>query len=66
MEKTPMQELIEWINSNTNERGNTRLNNFDIIDKAKSLLEKEKQVIIDIADELGINGNDYYNQKFKQ
>lgn len=65
---TPMQELIEYIEEFTPKNRTTT----GIWVKAKSLLQKEKQVIKD-ACEYGndynnpmiIDGEDYYNNKFK-
>jgi hypothetical protein len=73
--KTAMQELIEFIESTNN----TPHVNLTIMDKAKKLLEKEKEQIIDDF-ETGkenahysitnpneyIIGEFYYNQKYNQ
>ena len=67
--KTPMQELIEYIELNQPKNKITD----GIWSKAKSLLEKEKQVIEDAVDDqvnrysgmatFRTNGKDYYNEK---
>ncbi len=67
--KTPMQELIEYIEEGLPYNKHTK----EIRDKAKELLKKEKQTIIDtykagcvetgfLASDLA---NDYYNETFK-
>jgi len=49
--KTPMQELIEWISEQKFK--NTHISDKrEIINKAKSLLEKENQVISNTAFEI--------------
>jgi hypothetical protein len=72
MEKTPMQELIEYIEEWTPKNKVTD----GIWHKAKSLLEKEETLImiswIDgkenkyFGDNVFDDAQDYYNQKFKQ
>lgn len=65
--KTPMQELIEWMNTAPSSE-----QPISIYDKATELLEKEKQVIIDAYNEGYLVGNGsnktaakYYNETFK-
>lgn len=66
--KTSLQELIHYI-----EHKGELLGQKALLNKAKSLLEKEKQDLID-ACQTGINKaldysfdpQDYYNQTFKQ
>jgi len=72
--KSAMQELIEYIVTTI---GNPNRQSH-IIDKAQSLLEKEKQQIIDAyidgksneqsgtLDEINMTGKYYYNQTFEQ
>jgi hypothetical protein len=67
--KTAMQELIEFIESTNN----TPHVNLTIMDKAKKLLEKEKEQIIDayygnIDGVFGYReeGEEYYNQTYIQ
>ena len=67
--KTPIQELIEFIESTNN----TPHVNLTIMDKAKKLLEKEKEQIIDayygnIDGVFGYReeGQEYYNQTYNQ
>lgn len=65
--KTSLQELIHYIEHKS------ELNKETLLNKAKSLLEKEKQDLID-ACQTGINKaldysfepQDYYNKTFKQ
>ena len=76
MKKTALQELIEYQENQYRlwvELGSVNENEgvimLDFIEKAKSLLEKEKQDLIE-AYNLGENpkctcGLDYYNQKFE-
>jgi hypothetical protein len=66
--KTPMQELIEYIELNQPKNKITD----GIWSKAKSLLEKEKELLIDfhcegqnIEESCGVSdAQDYYNEKF--
>jgi hypothetical protein len=67
--KTAMQELIEFIESTNN----TPHVNLTIMDKAKKLLEKEKEQIMDsylqgsFDDGPNItNSEQYYNQTYNQ
>jgi len=67
--KTAMQELIEFIESTNN----TPHVNLTIMDKAKKLLEKEKEQIIDayygnIDGVFGYReeGEEYYNKNYNQ
>jgi hypothetical protein len=65
MEKTPMQELIEYLENNS------LIDKKGLISICKKLLEKEKQVIEDAFNSIYassklMNGEDYYKQKFKQ
>lgn len=67
--KTAMQELIEFIESTNN----TPYVNLTIMDKAKKLLEKEKEQIMDsylqgsFDDGPNItNSEQYYNQTYNQ
>jgi hypothetical protein len=71
--KTAMQELIEWANYRAVTR--SLIAPHEIINKANELLEKEKQMIIRaVNDSFYSNeqkgfipdGEDYYNQTFKQ
>jgi len=71
---TPMRELIEFMRSSNifNETTDGRKNEFKILKKAKELLKKEKQVIIDTYDNYGIandklcgSGKQYYKEMFK-
>ena len=64
--KTPMQELLEWVRA-------TRPMDLDtprmIEEKIESMLEKEKEVIMDayifgIQDEYVIGSQRYYNETF--
>ena len=69
---TPLEEFINWINSDCTP--------MDCVLKAKELLEKEKQVIVDAVNEtynsvIGIetgymptpiDGEDYYNNKYSK
>jgi len=67
--KTPMQELIEWISK---DRHINISNKVRVIHKAKTLLEKEKELLIDfhcegqnIEESCGVSdAKDYYNEKF--
>jgi len=63
--KTAMTELIDWVENGT------ETNVYVIRDKAKELLEKEKEQIMkaycDGFDELlPFHENDYYNQTYNQ
>ena len=67
--KTPMQELLEWIRTTLSMDLETpRM----IEEKIESMLEKEKEVIMDAFLEGKLDGwqnqwadpNDYYNQTF--
>ncbi len=63
---TPLEELINWINSDCTP--------MDCVLKAKELLEKEKQVIVDAFIQGNrrvfydgteeVLANDYYNNKY--
>jgi hypothetical protein len=68
--KTPMQELIEWLSKQ--KFRNTHISDKrEIINKAKTLLEKEKELLIDfhcegqnIEESCGVSdAKDYYNEK---
>jgi len=72
MSKSAMQELIEWIENGT------ETSVYVIRDKAKDLLEKEKEQIIKAVEDTrgnivprmfineNLNGEDYYNQTYNQ
>ena len=68
--KTAMQELIEFIESTNN----TPHVNLTIMDKAKKLLEKEKEQImndfengwLDCFNDKGTDKEEYYNQTYNQ
>ena len=68
--KTPMQELIEIIKQRINdEESIPYMYNERILELAESLLEKEKEVIMDayifgIQDEYVIGSQRYYNETF--
>ena len=70
MEKTPMQELIEYLEG-IKERDNIPTH---VITTAKNYLQIEKQVIeksfldgyFSCEEEKFITSQDYYNKKFKQ
>ena len=65
--KTPMQELLEWVRATQPLPSiNTRM----IIQEIQSLLEKEKEVMCEFADDYQRNcfqksADDYYNETFK-
>ena len=70
--KTPMQELIDWINDYPTEA--TTIHKSAIIAKARELLKKEKEVIMDAYDAGLFDGSmddvdnrlhkNYYNKTF--
>ena len=76
--KTVMQELIDW--SYENDKPDCAIEAYDVIKKAKDLLEKEKEQIIeahaDGSEDLNFNGEIterglknaeyYYNQTYNQ
>ena len=68
--KTAMQELIDW--SYENDKSDCPIEAYDIIKKAKELLEKEKEQIIDAYTEGYTNWDSemtsiqYYNQTYNQ
>jgi hypothetical protein len=67
--KTAMQELIEW--SYENDKPDCSIEAYDIIKKAKDLLEKEKEQIKlafrEGKDYCGeITSIEYYNQTYNQ
>jgi hypothetical protein len=69
--KTPMQDLIEWLDKHGDNRiyGGRELSIHEIKTRAKSLLKKEKEVIMDayifgIQDEYVIGSHKYYNETF--
>jgi len=77
MSNTAMQELIEFINDNQKDFLDAEIAIFSIRGKAKLLLEKEKQQIIDAYkagndstcmehEDIEAYFNNYYNQKYKQ
>ena len=66
--KTAMQELIEW--SYENDKPDCAIEAYDVIKKAKDLLEKEKEQIVDAFNEgidemaFATSGINYYNQNY--
>ena len=70
--KTAMQELIDW--SYENDKPDCTIEAYDVIKKAKDLLEKEKEQImdaygygiIDAVDDTIQGKEDYYNQTYNQ
>lgn len=67
--KTPLQELIEFIESGSADSGPDKDTQTVIIEFANELLEKEKQTVVD-AFNMGHearfpDGDCYYNEKFK-
>ena len=65
--KTPMQEMLEWVNDYPTEV--PTIHKSAVIAKAMSMLEKEKEVIMDayifgIQDEYVIGSERYYNETF--
>jgi len=74
--KTPMQEHIEWLKKERDEHGYERGLHYEMaIEHAESMLEKEKEVIMDAYDAGLFDGSmddvddrmykDYYNETFK-
>ena len=64
---TPMQELLEWVNDYPTEV--PTIYKSAVIAKAKELLEKEKEVMCEFADDYQRNcfqksSDDYYNETF--
>ena len=62
--KTPLRRLIDLINSYPN------LTQANIVEKAKSLLPEEKQMVTDAYDEALFNhrqenGEQYFNETFE-
>ena len=69
--KTAMQELIDW--SYENDKSYCPIEAYDIIKKAKDLLEKEKEQILDAYNQGTLDGEssmleypNYYNQTYNQ
>lgn len=65
--KTPMQEMLEWVNDYPTEV--PTIHKSAVIAKAKEMLEKEKEVIVYAWNTAyhGDNcydGEDYYNETF--
>ena len=65
--KTPMQEMLEWVNDYPTEV--PTIYKSAVIAKAKELLEKEKEVMCEFADDYQRNcfqksTDDYYNETF--
>jgi hypothetical protein len=65
--KTPMQELLEWVNDYPTEV--PTIYKSAVIAKAKELLEKEKEVMCEFADDYQLNcfqrsAYQYYNETF--
>ena len=63
--KTAMQELIDWIECDNDN------NVYGILDKAKELLEKEKEHIIEAiniwcSDDNILTAEQYYNQTYNK
>jgi hypothetical protein len=67
--KTAMQELLKW--AKNSDMSDTMISPQDLLNVINPLLEKEKQQIIDaynrgICDNEVLDGQDHYNQTYKQ
>ena len=61
LKQTPLQELIEWIGSDEFERFNGVVSATDIIkNKARSLLHKERQGLVDAFNKGGNDVEQYW------